>query len=107
MFFINSRCVITYTESTEREDFYGQGADAKIPSLKGVTLDDLFSPLKAGQSDLLPTKRDAKTGASTSVPKVAPVEAASTGPVTGTYKGWTPHQMIVANNKYTSSLNID
>lgn len=55
---VNS-CVITYTESTVREDFYAQGADAKIPSLRGITLDDLFVPLRAGKTDLLPTKRDA------------------------------------------------
>eukprot|EP00536_Pseudo-nitzschia_multiseries_P014956 jgi/Psemu1/216403/e_gw1.795.22.1 len=27
------RCIITYTESTATEDFYGKGADAKVPDL--------------------------------------------------------------------------
>ena len=27
------KCVITYTKSTEGEDFYGEGADAKVPEL--------------------------------------------------------------------------
>jgi beta-phosphoglucomutase-like phosphatase (HAD superfamily) len=32
------RCIITYTDSTASEDFYGLGADAKVPNLDGVTL---------------------------------------------------------------------
>ena len=42
------KCVITYTSSTEREDFYGYGADAKVPDLAaaGVTLDSIFAPIK-------------------------------------------------------------
>lgn len=42
------RCVITYTTSTEREDFYGLGADAKVPELgsRGVSLDMIFGPMK-------------------------------------------------------------
>ena len=42
------RCVITYTTSTEREDFYGLGADAKVPELgsRGVNLDMIFGPLR-------------------------------------------------------------
>ena len=41
------RCIITYTTSTESEDFYGIGADAKVPELgsRGVNLDMIF-PLK-------------------------------------------------------------
>jgi len=41
------RCIITYTTSTENEDFYGIGADAKVPELgsRGVNLDMIF-PLK-------------------------------------------------------------
>jgi Cu/Ag efflux protein CusF len=42
------KCVITYTASTEAEDFYGQGADAKVPDLgsRKVTLESIFGPLK-------------------------------------------------------------
>jgi len=43
----NMKCVITYTKSTEGEDFYGEGADAKVPELAsaGVTLEKIFKPL--------------------------------------------------------------
>jgi hypothetical protein len=42
------KCVITYTSSTEGEDFYGEGADAKVPELgsRKVTLESIFGPLK-------------------------------------------------------------
>ena len=42
------KCVITYTSSTEREDFYGYGADAKVPDLAaaGVTLDSIVASIK-------------------------------------------------------------
>ena len=42
------KCIITYTASTESEDFYGEGADAKVPDLgsrKG-TLGSIFDPIK-------------------------------------------------------------
>lgn len=41
-------CIITYTSSTEGEDFYGNGADAKVPDLgsRKVTLASIFDPLK-------------------------------------------------------------
>lgn len=44
----NMRCIITYTSSTENEDFYGSGCDAKVPELaaRKVTLDSIFGPLK-------------------------------------------------------------
>lgn len=43
------RCIITYTASTENEDFYALGCDAKVPELgsKGVTLDMIFEPMKS------------------------------------------------------------
>lgn len=42
------KCLITYTSSTAGEDFYGEGADAKVPELEkaGVTLQKIFGPLK-------------------------------------------------------------
>lgn len=42
------KCLITYTKSTEREDFYANGADAKVPELgkAGVTLEKIFGPMK-------------------------------------------------------------
>ncbi|KAL7435181.1 hypothetical protein ACHAXH_007410 [Discostella pseudostelligera] len=47
------RCIITYTTSTENEDFYSLGCDAKVPELgsKGVTLDMIFGPMKANGLD--------------------------------------------------------
>lgn len=56
------KCLITYTKSTENEDFYGQGADAKVPDLgsRSVTLDSIFGPLKANgvDSSILVGKKD-------------------------------------------------
>lgn len=42
------KCLITYTSSTAGEDFYGFGADAKVPELGSrlVTLDKIFEPMK-------------------------------------------------------------
>jgi HAD superfamily hydrolase (TIGR01509 family) len=42
------RCIITYTESTVDADFYGEGADAKVPDLgsRGITLESIFGPLR-------------------------------------------------------------
>lgn len=42
------KCVITYTASTESEDFYGEGADAKVPDLgsRNVNLESIFGPLR-------------------------------------------------------------
>lgn len=47
------KCLITYTKSTESEDFYGMGCDAKVPELgsRGVTLDSIFGPLKENGID--------------------------------------------------------
>ena len=47
------RCLNTYTSSTESEDFYGEGADAKVPELgaKGVTLDMIFGPMREKGDD--------------------------------------------------------
>lgn len=47
------KCVITYTKSTEREDFYGEGADAKVPDLASarVTLDKIFGPMREKGTD--------------------------------------------------------
>jgi HAD superfamily hydrolase (TIGR01509 family) len=45
----NMKCIITYTPSTANMDFYGFGADAKVPDLgtRGqVKLDMIFGPLR-------------------------------------------------------------
>lgn len=55
------RCIVTYTPSTASEDFYGFGADAKVSSLLGVTLQDIFGPLFVGETDLLLSLRDPKS----------------------------------------------
>ena len=56
------KCIITYTTSTENEDFYGFGCDAKVPDLgsRGVGLAMIFDPLKQDLSaDILKDVRDA------------------------------------------------
>lgn len=47
------KCVITYTTSTDSCDFYGEGAQAKVPELgsRKVTLDSIFGPLREGGLD--------------------------------------------------------
>ena len=56
------KCVITYTDSTKNEDFYSEGADAKVPTLgeRGVTLSSIFDPIKAGgvNAPILEGKKD-------------------------------------------------
>jgi hypothetical protein len=56
------KCLITYTSSTEGEDFYGFGADAKVPDLgsRSVTLNDIFGSMKQHglETDILLHKRD-------------------------------------------------
>lgn len=44
----NMKCLITYTSSTASADFYGEGADAKVPELaaRGVNLESIFGPLR-------------------------------------------------------------
>lgn len=44
----NMKCLITYTSSTESQDFYAEGADAKVPDLgsRKVTLQSIFDPLR-------------------------------------------------------------
>lgn len=58
----NMKCVITYTSSTEAVDFYGNGADAKVPDLasKNVQLNDIFGPLRrdGSKANLLEGKKD-------------------------------------------------
>ena len=53
-------CIITYTESTASADFYGEGADAKMLNVDGVTLGEIFDPLLGGGGAdvLLESRRD-------------------------------------------------
>ena len=53
-------CIITYTESTASADFYGEGADAKMFDLQGVTIKEIFDPLLSGggAKALLKSRRD-------------------------------------------------
>ena len=58
------KCVITYTSSTESEDFYGEGADAKVPDLgsRNVNLESIFGPLRESlNSELLAGIKDPLT----------------------------------------------
>merc|ERR1719387_2405569 len=54
------KCVITYTEQTAGEDFYGEGADAKLLDFsKGPAISDLFDASSgAPAAELLPALRD-------------------------------------------------
>jgi HAD superfamily hydrolase (TIGR01509 family) len=56
----NMKCIITYTSSTAGEDFYKEGADAKVPNLGEVTLESIFAPLreKGDTADLLAGIKD-------------------------------------------------
>ena len=47
------KCIITYTDSTATADFYGEGADAKVPDLgsRKVTLSSIFGPIKENGVD--------------------------------------------------------
>lgn len=60
-------CLITYTPQTAAQDFYGEGAAAKVPDLGvGVTLDGLFALAGASpsvQPDLASAVRDPKEAA--------------------------------------------
>ena len=65
------KCVITYTEQTAAEDFYGEGADAKLLDFSaGPTMSDLFDGSSgAPAAELLPALRDDKAAAA-DVPSV-------------------------------------
>ena len=55
------KCVITYTPQTEQEDFYGEGADAKLLDFgKGGAVADLLSADGAVLPELLESARDPK-----------------------------------------------
>jgi len=54
----NMRCIITYTDSTINEEFYAQGADAKVPNLRQVNLASIFEPLRNGEDEILLGIRD-------------------------------------------------
>ena len=53
-------CIITYTENTASADFYGEGADAKMLTVGGITLGEIFEPLLKGKGAdrLLEFRRD-------------------------------------------------
>ena len=46
-------CAITYTPSTAAEDFFGEGADAVLADLGGVTLADLFGASTGAEAGAL------------------------------------------------------
>ena len=47
------KCLITYTKGTSNEDFYANGADAKVPEIEssGVTFGEIFGPLRENGLD--------------------------------------------------------
>ena len=53
-------CIITYTKNTASADFYGEGADAKMLTVGGITLEEIFEPLLKGKGadQLLEDRRD-------------------------------------------------
>jgi len=90
----NMKCLITYTEGTKEADFYGFGADAAVPSLKGINYDEIK---KSFESDLLKDKRDPK-GKKTDVQETVVIEEEKK-PEVPKFKGWTPHYAIVDPSK--------
>lgn len=58
----NMKCVITYTSSTEDQDFYGEGAAATVPDLgsRNVKLADIFGPMreKGTKAEILLDQKD-------------------------------------------------
>ena len=69
------KCIITYCESTDKVDFYKEGADAKIPNLGKVGLKDILGPLRANpHAEVLEGLRDA--GKVSAPAAAAPVAAA-------------------------------
>ena len=92
----NMKCLITYTEGTKDADFYGNGADAAVPSLKGIS----YTDIKSSFEDLLATKRDPKAGATSSKSTAATSSNSEetsnkpTEPEVPKFKGWTPHYTI-------------
>jgi HAD superfamily hydrolase (TIGR01509 family) len=111
----NMNCVITYTESTYKEDFYGEGATAKLSSLAGVKLEHIFGPLRQGapMSALLDEIRDPLHGSTDNDTREAagrgtvkslvaapvadvPVAASSALHAASTVEGWTPHHAVQA-----------
>jgi HAD superfamily hydrolase (TIGR01509 family) len=88
------KCVITYTESTKNENFYGTGASATLLDLTGVTLSDLFDPLRAGNPHgILEKFRDPKTGRRNS-PVETPIR--STKEDVRAKLGWVLDDILVA-----------
>ena len=85
----NMKCLITYTEGTKEADFYGNGADAAVPSLKGIT----YSDIKNSFDDLLASKRDPKSTSTVETKK----EPEASKPDVPYFKGWTPHYAILAH----------
>lgn len=58
----NMKCIITYTSSTADQDFYAEGAAAKVPDLgsRKVTLNAIFGPLRkyGNNADILQGLKD-------------------------------------------------
>jgi hypothetical protein len=72
----NMKCVITYCESTDKVDFYTEGADAKLPNLGKVGLKELLGPLRSNpHAELLEGFRDTGKKVSAHIPAAAPKAA--------------------------------
>ena len=46
-------CCTFFVVCVAREDFYAEGAEAKVPDLSNVSLDKIFEPLANGQKQLI------------------------------------------------------
>jgi HAD superfamily hydrolase (TIGR01509 family) len=101
----NMKCLITYTPSTKKEDFYGNGAEAILADLTHVKLADLKTALSTPGSELLPTLRDPKPSSGEAVvspaaPTQAPTQEkveelkVDEPPKKKFYPFWTPHMTI-------------
>lgn len=83
------KCIITYTDSTATEDFYGLGAEAKVPDLSKVSLPMLMDSLRNGEG-ILEGIRDPKEATSNTEKD----EVVSF--ITDKVAGWGPHFTTVA-----------
>ena len=87
-------CVITYTPSTQSQDFYGEGADAKLLDMANVRLADVFDPIVAGGRELLEKHRDIKNKSE------GEGEGEDESATMAKIVGWSPDHMIRANSHY-------
>ena len=92
----NMKCLITYTEGTKEADFYGFGADAAVPSLKGINYNDIKNSF---ETDLLKDKRDPRGKQKKADENESVVVEEEKITKISKFVGWTPHYAIMDPSK--------